>query len=44
MTSEPNKSDESNRRPATPFIVAGRFQFTSCALPIMSAAIAHLGR
>jgi len=37
-----NHSVETNRRPPSPFEAAGQLDSTSCALPSLSAAVAHL--
>lgn len=44
MTKAPNKSVETNRRPASPFNAGCIFERTSCAPPSLSAAVAHLWR
>jgi len=40
----PNKTVETNRRPASPFNVERQFESASCAPPLLSAAVAHLLR
>jgi hypothetical protein len=39
-----NKSVETNRRPPSPFNAGRQFVSASCALPFLSAAVAHLRR
>ncbi|HOW67739.1 MAG TPA: hypothetical protein P5186_27460 [Candidatus Paceibacterota bacterium] len=39
---KPNKSVETNRRPASPLDEGRKFESTSCAPPSPSAAVAHL--
>ncbi|HRZ57303.1 MAG TPA: hypothetical protein P5525_17825 [Candidatus Paceibacterota bacterium] len=36
------KSVETNRRPASPLDAGRQFESASCALPCLSAAVAHL--
>jgi hypothetical protein len=43
-TGQPNKSVETNRRPASPFTTGRQFESASCAPPSLSAAVAHLWR
>jgi hypothetical protein len=40
----PNKSVETNRRPASPFEAEQQFGSVSCAPRVQSAAVAHLCR
>ena len=40
----PNKTVETNRRPASPFEAEQPFGSASCALRVLSAAVAHLCR
>jgi hypothetical protein len=42
MRKEPNKSVETNRRPASPLDTAQLFGIALCAPPSLSAAVAHL--
>jgi hypothetical protein len=44
MTMWPNKSVETNRRPASPFSAGREFGSASCAPPFLPAAVAHLWR
>ena len=44
MILPPNKSVETNRRPASPLDAGRQFERASCAPPSLSAAVAHLWR